>query len=217
MSVDTEHSEADFPLLVMTPPEWGVIALADPEKLLNDHAHLERKAALNVLELMLRGNMLEDRGEWSRVLAGVALDEAKHLSRVLRIMERRGWSMTQKHRNPYARQLRDLVRIGDGERELLDRLLVSALIEIRSCERFCVLGEVTQDVELRNLYRSLHASERGHYHVFLKLSGLVAPDTDVTERWNFFLNEESRIIQAQPPDATMHSGWGPLAALGGSL
>ena len=107
--------------------------------LLRDHAYLEKKAATNALELMTRWP-----GEWTpgwvETMTGVARDEASHLAQAVRILARRGGRMERGHRCAYAKALRLLVRKG-GTEETLDRLLVSALIEARSCERFGVLAK----------------------------------------------------------------------------
>jgi tRNA-(ms[2]io[6]A)-hydroxylase len=99
------------------------------------------------------------------------------------------------------------VRQGTGPGELVDRLMVSALIEARSCERFKLLGEACDDdAELRKLYRGLWASEHGHYRTFIQLAGEIEPHDKVAERWDEMLDAEAQIIAAQAPGARMHSG-----------
>lgn len=211
MSTPTgEPSRESLPLQSFTPPEWAAEALRHPLELLNDHAWLEKKAAANALELLNRWPVPAPPKNWVNVLAGVAKDEAIHLSQVARILSRRGGQLSRSHSNEYANQLRDLVRRGRGPLELVDRLLVSALIELRSCERFAVLGEVAAavDPELSKLYRTLWTSEMGHYHVFLKLASGVQKQAQVEERWLFMLNREAEILAAQAPGPKMHSGLG---------
>jgi tRNA 2-(methylsulfanyl)-N6-isopentenyladenosine37 hydroxylase len=91
---------------------------------------------------------------------------------------------------------------------LVDRLLVSSLIEARSCERFHLLGQAIRetDLELGKLYRGLWASEHGHYLSFLQLAQQLLPTDEVETRWEVMLGEEGKIIQSQPPGARMHSG-----------
>lgn len=199
---------SDIPLKSLTPTIWAVEALKDPLALLNDHAWLEKKAAANALELISRWPPPKPPKNWVNVLAGVARDEAIHLSQVVRILGRRGGYLTRSHTNGYANGLRGLVRQGRGSLELLDRLLISALIELRSCERFAVLGEAAEkcDAELAKLYRTLWTSELGHYHVFLKLAGGVVKPEQVAERWEFMLVREAEILALQPPGPRMHSG-----------
>lgn len=206
-------STESLPLRSRTSTAWARAALADPLALLDDHAHLERKAASNALALLTRWPQpaagREDQAlaaRWSRVLAAVAKDESEHLALVVKILGRRGGALTRLHANPYAAGLRDLVRRGRGIDELVDRLLVCALIEARSCERFERLAEVAEDDELRRLYRGLLASERGHYRIFLDLAHAVPAAQDVEGRWGTLLDEEARILAAQPLGARMHAG-----------
>ena len=144
---------------------------------------------------------------WVNTLASVARDEAAHLNSVTRLLSQRGGRLERLHKNPYASDLRRLVRKGTGVLELLDRLLVSALIEARSCERFEVLSRVCQDVELAQFYRSLWGSELGHYAVFLQLARDIVPERIVDERWSEMLRSEGRIIASQPRGPRMHSGF----------
>lgn len=194
-----------LPLHSHTPPEWGRAALSDPIALLMDHAFLEKKAASNALELMTRWPNDWVPG-WVETMTGVARDEAAHLAQVTRILLKRGGRMERIHKNPYANSLRLLVRKGSAG-EVLDRLLVSALIEVRSCERFSVLAAVAEDAELAVFYQALFSSELGHYKVFLKLAHKVAGKPVVEARWQEMLAAEARILAEQPPGPRIHSGW----------
>ena len=200
----------DLPLLYKTPLSWAKSALEEPVTLLNDHAHLERKAASNALELISRWPQTDPTPLWVATLIGVAKDEIEHFNIVVRLLAKRGSTLTRMHRSTYASHLRNLVRLGRGKEELLDRLLVSALIEIRSCERFSLLSEAAEDLVLKKLYRSLWASEHGHYTVFLELGREVCPAKTVNARWDELLRREAEIIEHEPPGARMHSGVGEL-------
>jgi len=213
--IDRAH---DLPLRTRTSDAWARAVLAEPRALLEDHAHLEQKAAANALALLSRwprawaGVAPEtpeaaSRAVWTRVLTSIARDEIEHLGLVLRILERRGGALGRVHRNAYAAALRSRVRRGRADAELLDRLLVSALIEARSCERFACLGKVAEDQELRRLYRGLEASERGHYRVFLDLASRLPGGPDVGGRFEALLGCEAEILAAQPPlPPRMHGG-----------
>ena len=144
--------------------------------------------------------------KWIQTMTAIAKDEVEHLALVTRLIRERGGKMTKHHRNDYAAALRKLVRLGQGNCDLLDRLMVSALIEARSCERFAVLAENCADAELAKLYRGLWASEAGHYRAFLEHADELLPAAEVEERWDEMLDAEARIIVAQPPSPTMHSG-----------
>ena len=195
-----------LPLHSSTPIEWGRAMLADPIPLLIDHAFLEKKAANNALELMTRWPTDWVEG-WVQTMTGVARDEAAHLAQVTRILMRRGARLERVHKNPYANALRLLVRKGDPA-EILDRLLVSALIEVRSCERFAVLAEAAGgDEELSRFYQALFSSELGHYKVFLKLARKFTAKAPLEARWQQMLAAETEILARQEPGPRIHSGW----------
>ena len=199
--------EADLPLRYDTPDTWAPQALSAPLELLNDHAHLEKKAASNALELLNRWPEPSPPENWVAAMTAVARDEVEHLAVVSRLLARRGGRLTKSHGNPYASALRELVRKGTGPDELVDRLMISALIEARSCERFLLLSKaVEDDAELRKLYKGLWASEHGHYLSFLQLAEQIQPEEKVARRWDQMLDAEARIIRTQPPGPRMHSG-----------
>ena len=192
-----------LPLLSQTPIAWAHAVLAEPIALLIDHAFLERKAANNALELMTKwpGNHVPG---WVETMTAVARDEAAHLSQVTRLLARRGGTLERVHKNPYANELRQLVRKGENG-EVLDRLFVSALIEARSCERFGVLAAVA-DEELAKFYNALYSSELGHYKVFLKLAARIAGRKNADARWQEMLTAEADILARQEPGPRIHSG-----------
>src|SRR5215472_12294694 len=196
-----------LPLHSRTPPEWGRAVLANPVALLADHAFLEMKAAHNAMELLTRwpGEWLPG---WVETMTSVARDEAAHLAQAMRLLVRRGGRIERGHSNPYAKELRALVRNGGGA-ETIDRLFVSALIELRSCERFSVLAQAAsdlEDTELAGFYRALFSSEMGHYKVFLKLASRMDDEPVVYGRWQEMLAHEARIIAGQRPGFRIHSG-----------
>jgi tRNA-(ms[2]io[6]A)-hydroxylase len=206
----------DLPLRRATSPAWAPAALADPLALLSDHAHLEQRAAANALALLPRcpgptraddPDAVERVTHWTRALAAVARDEVLHLRQVLTLLRKRGGSLGRFQPNPYAGALRRRVREGQGVAELVDRLLVSALIEARSCERFERLVEATDpEDDLGRLYRGLGAAERGHYRLFLDLARGVPGGGDVEARWSDLLDVEAEILAAQPPGPRVHGG-----------
>lgn len=187
--------------------EWATHAQRDPLALLNDHAHLEKKAATNALDLLNRWpepNPPEYRVE---KMTAIARDEVEHLAIVTRLLARRSGRLSKQHKNPYANDLRELVRLGLGPVEVMDRLMVSALIEARSCERFEILSRACDDPELARLYSGLWASENGHYRVFIDLARqMLADDAVIEARWSEVLDREADIIASQPAGSRMHSG-----------
>jgi tRNA 2-(methylsulfanyl)-N6-isopentenyladenosine37 hydroxylase len=202
----TLDKAAALPLHSRTPIEWGRAVLADPLALLADHVFLEKKAANNAMELMTHWPSDWFPG-WVEAMTGVARDEAAHLAQVIRLLIRRGGRLGRIHKNPYANALRTLVRKGQAA-EIVDRLFVSALIELRSCERFAVLAAASDDAELAAFYRALFASEMGHYKLFLKLAHKIGPKAAAEARWEQMLAAEARILAEQAPGPRIHSGYG---------
>ena len=195
-----------LPLLYQTPPEWAFKVLQEPLELLSDQAYLEKKAANNALEFLNLWPSTGPPDHWLSSIAAIAQDETSHLKAVLKLLEKKGGVLARSHKNPYALDLRKLVRKGKGGQELADRLLVSALIEARSCERFERLVESSKDGELSKFYAGLIASENGHYQLFIDMAMKVLPCKEMEARWDKLLEEEAGIIQAQPAGPRIHSG-----------
>ena len=194
-----------WPLASLTPIEWGRAVLTDPISLLIDHAFLEKKAATNALELLTRwpNDWLEG---WVEALTSIARDEVSHLAQVTRLLLKKGGRLDRFHKNPYANALRQrLVRKGERT-ELLDRLLIAALIEVRSCERFSVLARASDDEELAGFYRALCSSEAGHYRVFMELAGKFTKRSVLDARWKEMLVIEHGTLAEQEPGPRIHGG-----------
>lgn len=200
------RSAKTLPLRYRTTAQWAAQVLKEPLALLADQAYLEKKAANNALEFLnlWPGPLAPEH--WLSSVATVAKDETLHLQMVLKLLEKRGGRLAPTHKNPYANDLWKKVRKGRGNQDLVDRLLLSALIEARSCERFERLAQNTLDAELSRFYSGLIASENGHYQLFLEMAKKVRPEQEVEARWDELLEEEARIIQVQPPGHRIHSG-----------
>src|SRR5262245_47411072 len=177
----------ELPLRFQTPHTWAKSVLQQPLELLNDHAHLEKKAASNALELVNRWPEPRPPENWVAAMTAIARDEVEHLAVVTRLLARRGGKLSRSHGNTYASELHKLVRRGKGTEELVDRLMISALIEARSCERFKLLADACADKELKRLYQGLWASEHGHYRTFIQLAEQVLSDDVVAKRWGEML------------------------------
>jgi len=196
-----------LPLRSVTPPRWAEEVLQHPLELLSDQVYLEKKASNNALEFLNLWPGDNPPPHWLSSVATIARDETQHLQLVLKLLDKRNGLLPIRHQNPYAADLRKLIRQGKGNQELIDRLLVSALIEARSCERFERLAEGAKDSELKKFYSGLIASENGHYQMFVEMAKKVLPTREVENRWDWFLGEESAVIQAQPMGPRIHSGW----------
>jgi tRNA-(ms[2]io[6]A)-hydroxylase len=197
----------DFPLKSRTPPAWAPLALADPLALLADQAYLEKKAANNALEFLNLWSSGEAPDRWLTSVAAIAKDETQHLAMVLKLLEKRGGTLPRTHKNPYALALQQLVRKGKGPEELADRLLVSALIEARSCERFERLAEASDEAELSRFFGSLVKSESGHYRIFIEMAKKIEAGEKVSARWRQLAEKEVEIIETQPVGSRVHGGY----------
>lgn len=206
METIKEKSEDRLPLLSQTPDTWAQFVLKEPLKLLNDHAYLERKAATNALDLLNRWPDGTSPQRWIKRLAGVARDETQHLDSVTRLLLQRGGTLERTHRSPYASELRKLVRDGSGPVELADRLMISALLEARSCERFDLLARFSTEKTLSEFYRGLWSSEFGHYRVFLELAQEVIPASQLNTRWRVLRQKEAALVARLPLAPQMLSG-----------
>lgn len=183
-----------------TPPAWIDNALANQDVLLIDHAHCEKKAASTALSLMYR---YVDNVDLLNRMSRLAREELRHFEQVLAIMGKRGITYTHLSPARYAAGLRQAVRTEDPGR-LVDVLIVGAIIEARSCERFAALAPYL-DEKLADFYNSLLKSEARHYQDYLKLA-VQANGGPVDERVDVFLALEKELIQAPDAEFRFHSG-----------
>lgn len=186
-----------------TPPAW-IEAAARPENLavlLVDHANCEKKAASTALHLMYR---YVEHPALLHKLSRLAREELRHFEQVLAIIERHGLAYPQLSAARYAAGLRELVAKDEPTR-LVDTLLVGALIEARSCERFAALVGVV-DENLGRFYISLLKSEARHFNDYLVLARTLVPGEDLDARLAPFLQRERELIEAPDRQFRFHSG-----------
>ncbi|MEB3171103.1 MAG: tRNA-(ms[2]io[6]A)-hydroxylase [Synechococcaceae cyanobacterium] len=177
--------------------DWLARALADPDTLLLDHAHCERKAAGAALQLMFR---YPSDGDLARALSPLAREELEHFERVQALLERRGIPLRPLAAPPYGAGLARLVRRQEPGR-LLDSLLVAGLIEARSHERMALLAAHCPDPELRQLWGDLLASEARHFGLYWVLADRRFPRAALTERLAELAAAEQELLSsaADPP------------------
>ncbi|WP_025764548.1 tRNA-(ms[2]io[6]A)-hydroxylase [Dyadobacter tibetensis] len=180
-----------------TDPRWVNIAAMQLGDILIDHAYCEQKAASSCISLIVH---YPEKTRLVEVLTPIVAEEWGHFQRVLKELRSRGLSLGRQRKDEYVGQLMKLVRNkGDYEEALLDKLLVCALVEARSCERFKLLSEKLEDAKLVKFYRELMISEAGHYRTFLELAETYCPKELVRQRWKEFLQAEAEIIQGLKP------------------
>jgi len=186
-----------------TPDRWIENALVNQDLLLIDHAHCEKKAASTALSLMYR---YVENTELLNKMSRLAREELRHFEQVLAIMTKRGVAYTHLTPARYAAGMREAVRKDDPGR-LVDVLIVGAIIEARSCERFAALAPHL-DEKLSEFYISLLKSEARHYQDYLALA-VQANGGPVDERVAEFMAIEQRLIEEPDLEFRFHSG--PLA------
>lgn len=151
-----------------TDPRWVEVALADLDRVLVDHAHCEHKAAVTALSFVSK---YPDDPRLVTALAALARDEAAHFARMVDVCTARGLSLGHPDKDPYVQRLLAAVRPGVVEQRV-DRLLVCAIIEGRSCERLRLLASAlgTRAHELFPLYDELWREEASHHALFVELA-----------------------------------------------
>jgi len=184
-----------------TPDAWLDAAVGSLEVLLRDHANCEKKAAATALGLMQR---YAEQPAMLQQLSRLAREELRHFEQVSALMRRRGIQAMAVTASRYAGGLRAHVRRNEPAR-LLDTLLVSAIIEARSCERFAALAP-RLDHELSAFYSSLLASEARHFEIYLKMAGQVADAATLALRLPTLLAAEADLIRSYDTELRFHSG-----------
>ncbi len=190
-------------LACATPEAW-LAAAAAPENralLLADHANCEKKAAATALNLAYR---YTEHYPLLHKLSRLAREELRHFEQVIAIMERRGMAYPALTASRYARELRALVRREEPGR-LVDTLLIGAVIEARSCERFAALAP-RLDTELRAFYESLLRSEARHFEDYLTLARSLSAPGEVDARLAELLPREAVLIEGPDDVLRFHSG-----------
>ena len=189
-------------LKLPTDPRWAELVDQDLGAILSDHAWCEQKAASNAISMIVR--YPENIG-LVQELTRIAQEEITHFGMVVDRINERGLVLEPERKDHYVNQLLTFVR-KDGSKEdrLVDRLLFSAMIEARSCERFKMLSERISDENLRSFYRELMISEAGHYTTFIGFARESGAGIDVDARWQEFLAFEAELITNYGRTPTMH-------------
>ncbi|TAE75592.1 MAG: tRNA-(ms[2]io[6]A)-hydroxylase [Bacteroidetes bacterium] len=180
-------------LKLATDPRWVDIAQKNIDEILIDHAFCEQKAASSCISLIVHYPQLEKLVE---VLTPVVAEEWAHFRMVLKEMKKRNIHLSHKRKDEYVLQLLTLERKkGSPNERLMDKLLINALIEARSCERFRLLSLHIADENLKKFYHELMISEAGHYVNFIKLAKEYSPEKEVDIRFEEMLKEEAKILE----------------------
>lgn len=181
-------------------PEWIGVANDHLIDILIDHAHCEKKAAAFALAMI---NRYPQHTRLVKDMIDLAKEELEHFELVVRELEARDVTLTHDPGNRYAQQLHEHIRKAEPHR-LLDSLIVGAFIEARSCERFSLLSEHATTEDMRALYRSLLASEAGHYRAYTDIAREYFPVEEVRQRLKEFGSIEAAVIRSMTNQPTMH-------------
>ena len=195
-----------FKLQLPTDPLWVKnVVESNIEEILTDHAYCEQKAATNAITLIIQNPNIS---ELVQEMAQLVQEEMDHFKRVHAIILKRGYILGQERKDNYVNELIKFLKRGGGEQKrtesMVDRLLLAAMIEARSCERFKVLAQHINDEELSVFYHELMISEATHYTLFIGLARKYGEGIDVEKRWQEWLDYEGQIIKDYAKSEGIH-------------
>lgn len=177
-----------------TDPRWVDIAKKNIGEILTDHAYCEQKAASSCISLIVR---YYDKEKLIELLTPVVTEEWDHFGRVLNELKKRNLPLGAQRKDEYVEKLSKLLKKGGSrDQQLVERLLMNAMIEARSCERFRLLWKEINDRELSKFYYELMVSEAGHYKNFLALAKEYDDPHQVHLRWHQLLEQEAIIVKS---------------------
>lgn len=191
-------------LKLPTDPRWVNIVETNIGEILSDHAWCEQKAATNAINLIINNSEKEDL---VTAMLAISIEELEHFKMVHDIIKKRGLVLERERKDDYVNELAKYMKqSSDGSREsgLIERLLFAAMIEARSCERFKVLSENINDVELAKFYRDLMESEASHYTTFIGFARKYSETINVDKRWQEWLDFEAKVIANYGTKETVH-------------
>lgn len=180
-------------LQLPTDPRWANIAEKSLEYILTDHAYCEQKATSSGISLIIK---YPEKEKLVKEVQALVAEEWGHFRKVLKELDNRGFQLGHQRKDEYVNQLLKFQKKGGTKDDrLLEDLLICALIEARSCERFRLLSLHVEDENLRKFYHEFMVSEAGHYRMFLDLAKEYLPEDKVKARWQEYLAEEAQIMQ----------------------
>jgi len=189
-------------LKLVTDPRWVNIVESNIEEILTDHAWCEQKAATNSITIITQNS---EKVDLVTEMLIIAREEIEHFQMVHTIILERGLTLGRERKDDYVGELFKFMHKGGSRNDaLIDRLLFSAMIEARSCERFKVLSNNIKDPVLAKFYKDLMISEAGHYATFIGLARKYSDRIDVDKRWKEWIEYETSIIINYGKKETIH-------------
>lgn len=193
MSWEESTKQKMLHLKLPTDPRWVNIAEMNIGDILVDHAYCEQKAASSCISLIVN---FFDFPELVETLTPVVAEEWGHFERVMDHLKKRGYALDKPRKDEYVVKLSQFVKKGGSRKQqLTEYLLMNALIEARSCERFKLLSKSIKDEELKKFYYELMVSEAGHYVNFIELARSIYDLEKVNKRWNEWLVYEAEVMR----------------------
>jgi len=187
-------------LLVATPPQWVQVIVGDFDAFLADHANCERKASALAMSLVVK---YPERDAIVPTLIAVAREELEHFAQVYALMRTRGVALVKDAPDPYVNALVEHMR-HERRLRLLDRLLVSSVIECRGAERFRIVADALDDATLRGFYTELWKAETKHGHQFVDMALKCHTPDEVYPRLQVLMEAEAAIVERLPWRASLH-------------
>ncbi len=179
-------------LKLPTDPRWVNLAEKSLEEVLTDHAYCEQKAATSCISLI---QQYPDKEELVSSLAPIVTEEWGHFRMVLNELKKRNLKLGHQRKDEYVNKLLTFQKKGGSRNDrLVERLLICALIEARSCERFRLLSLNMEEEEMKTFYHKFMVSEAGHYRLFIDLAKTYGEEETVKQRWQEYLDFEAGIM-----------------------
>jgi tRNA-(ms[2]io[6]A)-hydroxylase len=183
-------------LKLKTDPRWVNIVESNIQEILTDHAWCEQKAATNAITIITINSEYPDL---VTDMLEVAKEEMEHFQMVHNIIKKRGLKLARERKDEYVGELAQYMKksnTGSRVSGFVERMLFSAMIEARSCERFKLLSEKINDEDLKSFYRELMISEATHYTLFIGFARKYGSKTeDIDKRWQEWLDYEAAVIK----------------------
>jgi tRNA 2-(methylsulfanyl)-N6-isopentenyladenosine37 hydroxylase len=190
--VKEEHKQV-LGLQLPTDPRWVNLTEISLEEILTDHAYCEQKAATSCISLI---QAYPERIDMVRELAPIVTEEWGHFRLVLAELDKRGLTLGRQRKDEYVNELLKFEKkSSDRTERLIEKLLICALIEARSCERFRLLSLYINDEDLKKFYYKFMIAEAGHYRLFIDLATQYGDETKVRVRWQEYLDYESDLMK----------------------
>ena len=191
----SEHTRNILGLQLPTDPRWVNLAELQLEDILTDHAYCEQKAATTCISLIQKN---PEKALMVEELSPIVTEEWGHFRMVLAELKKRNLQLGRQRKDVYVNKLLDFrVKGGSRDESFLDQMLIMALIEARSCERFKRLSEGLDDAYMRRFYRKFMESEAGHYTLFINLAEFYIDKKVVRKRWAEWLVYEKELMNSQ--------------------